>query len=189
MIRGRCSVIRTAEQDDAAALHAAYTKNGPLACLLDQRREILFPNLDEVRETLGRRKELEQVPVYAVEDLDGIVRGFCSLRGVGREVSYSEFIIMLIDAAKLETPLAGEAFEFLAGRAFRQMGLNKIVSHALDDERILREYLVRCGFRSDGIQREVVYTEGRYHNLEAFTLFAADAPAHLRISDAADARG
>ncbi len=184
MIRGRCSVIRTAEPDDAVALHAAYTQNGPLACLLDPRREIFFPNLDEVRETLGRRKELEQAPLYAIEDLEGIVRGFCSLRGVGREMSYSEFMIVLVDSDELASPLADEAFGFLAERAFGPMGLNKVVCHALDDESALRAFLAAHGFHSDGVQREVTYTGGRYHDLEAFSLFAADAPAHRCASNA-----
>lgn len=184
MIRGRCSVIRTAEPDDAAALHAAYSGHGPLACLLDQRREFLAPNLDEVRETLGRRKELELAPLYALEDLDGLVRGFCSLRGAGREMTYSEFMIVLLDPEDLATPLADEAFDFLAERAFGPMGLNKLVCHALDDEGVLRAFLVRRGFRSDGVQREVVYTGGRYHDLEAFSLFAATATTQRRAANA-----
>ncbi|NIA13391.1 MAG: GNAT family N-acetyltransferase [Nitrospiraceae bacterium] len=188
MITGECAVIRTAEMDDATALKAAYDVPLPRSCLLDQRRELLTPTVDELRQTLGRQ-EVGQSLLYTIEDREGRVRGFCSLRGVNQEVSYTEFVMVLIDEEDYDTPLADEVFEFLSRRAFVEMGLNKIAAHALDEEATVRAYLLRHGFTSDGVQREVIYAGGRWHDLEALSLFAKSTPyASPKAADAPQPR-
>jgi len=176
MITGANAVIRTAEPDDGAFLKAFYDPALPRSCLLDQRRELIVPTLDEVREVLAQKEQGRSV-FYAVEDLEGQVRGFCSLRGLNQEAGYSEFIVILVDDADFGRPLATEVFEFLTRRAFYDVRLNKVMTHALGCEAAYRAYLLRHGFKSDGVQREAVFTLGRWHDLEAFTLFRSDVPS------------
>ena len=173
MITGANAVIRTAEPDDGAFLKAFYDPEVPRSCLLDQRRELIVPTLDEIREVLARKEQGRSV-FYAVEDLEGHVRGFCSLRGLNQEAGYSEFIVILVDDADFARPLATEIFEFLTRRAFYDMRLNKVMTHALGCEAAYRAYLLQHGFKSDGVQREAVFACGRWHDLEAFTLFGRD---------------
>ena len=170
MITGEHAIIRTAEPDDAPVLYGFYRGEKPRCCLLDMRRELFAPTLDEVREALAQ-KEMGRALFYVVEDKAGGVRGFGSLRGLNLDVSYTELFMMFVEDADLETPIASELFDFLSRQAFQQCRLNKVMSHTLETETALRDFLVRHGFIRDGVQREVVFTRGRWHDIETFTLF------------------
>ena len=174
MITGECTVIRTAEPDDAGALKRLYDPGVPLCCLLDVRREPIFPTFDELREAMSK-SEMGQPFLHAVEDKTGVIRGFCSLRALAFDVRYGEIVMMFHDEADFAGPIASEVFEFLMRRAFEQFHLNKIMAHVLDSERAFVEALLRNGFVSNGTQREAVYTLGRWHGIETFTLRGRDS--------------
>lgn len=163
--------IRAAEPDDAPALAMLYDPERPRSVLLDLRREPVNPTEDEVREMLGR-KEMQQFPWYAVEDSTGVVRGFCSVRGVNQESGYGEIALLFHEDAAYETPLAADAVAFLFDRAYARLRLNKIVAHGLDSETALCACFRKSGFLHCGTQREVLYSLGRWHNLETFARFA-----------------
>ncbi len=171
MITGEYGVIRTAEQDDAVALKRLYDPSQPRSALLDRKRELLVPTLDELRELLNH-KESKRGVFYTVEDRCGEVHGFCLLRGAQPEVSYAEFVVMFFEDADYATPLADETFGFLAQRAFVQLKLNKVVAQCLDGEAAYRDFLVCHGFESEGVQRDVLFNQGRWYSLESLQLSA-----------------
>lgn len=171
MITGEHSVIRMAEPDDAYELKRLYESERPRSALLDRRREIPQVTVDELREGLVRHERFGGV-LYAIEDKEGGVRGFGTLRGVQVEMSYSEVNLTLFEDADYATPLADEAMAFLKRTAFDVKRLNKIISHCLDCEPGYRELLIRQGFKSNGVQREMMWSQGRWHNLETLTLFS-----------------
>ena len=74
MIVGEHTIIRWAEPDDAPALRSFYDPAVPRCCLLDQRREPIFPTTDELREVLAQ-KEMGRPVLFATEDKTGVVRG------------------------------------------------------------------------------------------------------------------
>jgi len=170
MITGDYAVIRAADPDDAVALQALYDPARPRSCLLDSRRELMTPTCEEVREVLSQ-KDLMRGVFLVVEDKEGCIRGFCSLRGVNPEASFAELVILFCDDADFDAPLAREVLDFLLQQAFERVKLNKVVAHALEDELVFRAFLQRNHFQSDGIQRDVVFTLGRWHSLESFSLF------------------
>ena len=174
MITGEYAVIRTAEPDDAGALKRLYDPAFPRCCLLDPRREPIFPTFDELREVMSKT-EMGQPFLHAVEDKTGAIRGFCSLRALALEVRYGEIVMMLHAETDFAGPIASEVLEFLTRRAFQQFHLNKIMAHVLDSERAFAEALLRHGFVSSGTQREAVYTLGRWHGIETFTLHGRDS--------------
>jgi len=169
MIVREYTVIRTAEPDDAGALKLLYDPAAPRCCLLDPRREPIFPNFDELREVMSKT-EMGQPFLYAVEDKTGKIRGFCSLRAIGLDARHGEIVMMLHDDADFAGPVASEVLDFLARRAFEQFRLNKIMANALDSERAFVECLLRYGFVSSGTQREAVYTLGRWCGVETLML-------------------
>jgi RimJ/RimL family protein N-acetyltransferase len=179
MIVGEHTIIRWAEPDDAPALRSFYDPAVPRCCLLDQRREPIFPTTDELREVLAQ-KEMGRPVLFATEDKTGVVRGFCSVRSVNLEASYGETILLLREDADYATPLASEAIDFVARQAFVHQRLNKLLAHALDCEQALRDCLLCHGFKSDGVQREVLFMLGRWHNVETFTLFRVSGFEHPR---------
>lgn len=166
MISGEHTFIRGTELDDVSALSLLYRVGTLRAGLLDGRREPVLPTRDELRELVSR-KEIADGGYYTVEDRTGAIRGFCSLRGVNVEARYAEFSFVLLDPDDYATPLAGEVAAFLYDRAFTRSGLRKIVAYCLEGEVELRAFLEAQGFESAGLQRDVVYAEGRWHALEA----------------------
>lgn len=173
MIKGAHSVIRSADPDDAVALKSVYDSQRPRSSLLDQRREMNAPTRDELREVMSQ-KEMGKAVFYTVEDRFGEICGFCCLRGLNPEAQFSEFVVIFLDEATFSTPIADEVFDFMAGLAFQRMRNHKVVTHCLDTEVEYRNFLINHGFESAGIQRDVVYSQGRWFNLEALTLRAAD---------------
>lgn len=167
MIKGTHSFIRGTEQDDVPALAALYQNPVPRGGLLDGRREPITPTRDELRELLGR-KEVVEGGFYTIEDQTGEIQGFCSLRGVNAEARYGEFNFLLLDPARYRDPLAEEAGQFLFDRAFLRLGLRKVVAYCLQHEQELADFLRRSGFESAGLQREILYAGGRWHDLEAY---------------------
>lgn len=176
MIVEEHGTIRTAGPDDAAFLKQLYARGKPLAGLLDPKREFAQPTEDELRELLGT-KDFQQTGFYAVEDSEGIVQGFCALRTSNTETFMGQFVYMLFDETRYESPLSDVVWRFMTNDAFLVKRLNKMMAHCLDREDALRSFLAARGFESDGIQREVLYAGGRWHNLESLTLFRATSAA------------
>ena len=170
MITGEHAVIRTAVQDDAVALKRLYDPTHPRSAFLDRKRELLVPTIDELRQLLTRAEAKTGV-FYTVEDRGGTIRGFAVLRGSTPEISSAELVVMLLDDADYATGLADEVCGFLLHRAFVQMGLNKMMAQCLDWERAYRDFLGARGFESDGVQRDVLFAQGRWYDLESLTLF------------------
>ena len=185
MIRGDHSYIRGTEQDDVEALYGLYLQDMPRAGLLDVRRELLLPNRDELRDLLTR-KEIADGSFYTVEDRRGAVVGFCSLRGHSVEAGFAEYILHFVDLAHYRTPTAREAHAFLLNRAFTRLGLRKVMAHALSVEDALRDFLVENQFQSAGVQRDVLFSGGVWHDLETLVLNnPAVQPEDCRDHDAA----
>jgi RimJ/RimL family protein N-acetyltransferase len=173
VIFGEHAVIRTAEPDDAPTLKRFYDQDIPRSATLDRRREPYRPTTDELRELLGNKELKIAGEYYAVEDQTGLVRGFCSLRSGRFEVFFGEMLLMFLDEADLATPLADETFEFVRDKAFVDRRLNKMMAHCLNGETALREFLVKQGFQSDGVSREMLFTKGRWYDNETLSLFAS----------------
>ena len=172
MITGQYAVIRTAEPEDAGVLHEFYDPARPRASLLDQRRELIVPTLEELREVMSQ-KEVTRGIFHAVEDPEGVLRGFCSLRSFNPELACGEVVMMLLDDAAFASALAAETLDFLLGQAFTRLKLHKVLANCLDSETALRGFLAGHGFMSDGVQRDVVFTLGGWHDLETLSLFRA----------------
>jgi len=171
MITTEHGYIRTADPDDAWAVQRLYNPRQPRAALLDQRREPIQPTADELRELLGR-KEAALGAFFTIEDATGSIAGFCGLRGMNTETASGELTLMPIEDAFFETALGEETFAFLYSRAFDNLRLHKLLAHCLEGESALRDFLMARGFTAAGVQREVYYGLGRWHDLHLLTLNA-----------------
>lgn len=187
MIYGEHALIRTADSDDAPAFQALYDAEAPRTVLLSATREPMFPTREEIRE-LFRRKEAAST-FYVVEDTEGRIRGFCGLRTSQelRDTAFiSEVILLFIDRADYKLPIANEVFEWLKHTAFGVQRLNKLIGHALDTETALADWLKSVGFESNGVQREVLFTGGQWHNMETFSLFNPNLSLVSAMNDPAE---
>ncbi len=170
MIRGEHAVVRAADLDDAPSLWCLYDTSRPRSFLLGPAREVLVPTRDELEQLLAR-KDVHADIFFVVEDLTGEIRGGCLLRGGLQGSFYSEVALAFADDADYETPIAEEVFAFLRHRAFVERKANKIMAHCIETETEYRAFLDRQGFQSDGVQRDMVFTLGRYFDLESLSLF------------------
>lgn len=170
MILREHAAIRTTDADDAGVLYAIYRSGLPRFSLLDTRREPILPTRLEIQEMLSGQ-ELNKNLFYAVEDREGLLRGFFVLRGMNQESGYCEITMMLEDEADFDTPLAGEALEYVVERSFVQMRLRKVLSHVLCREAGARRMLEQHGFEPLGAQREAVYAQGRWHDIHAYARY------------------
>jgi hypothetical protein len=187
MITGRHSVIRTAGREDASALRRYYSLGHPVAALLDQRYEFIMPTEDELAEVLSGPGLGRLGGMNVVEDGAGAVRGFCAIRNTPNEPYMGQLVLILEALNDYGSPLAVETVDYLREEAFARKRLRKLMVYLLDDERELRALVLRHGFESDGVQREVLYSAGRWYGLETLTLFgpggtAAAGPARAMES-------
>jgi len=66
------------------------------------------------------------------------------------------------------------AMDILERLAFVEKRWNKLVAQCLESEIDFRRLLTNRGYKSDGIQRDVLFTGGKYLDLETLTLFRDD---------------
>lgn len=184
MIRGEHSVLRTALIDDAEAFSRLFSAGSPRAPLLDQRQEWLVPTLHELRHALSGVRQETYSGLNVVENLEGDPVGFCVLRRGKSDPLFSQMSVMLFDASMYTTELANEVGARLIEDGFgRNLG-HKLMAQCLCREPEYRAYLAGLGFESDGVQREVLYANGRWHDMESLSLFARSRIDSLGTSGA-----
>jgi len=171
LITGNHAIIRGADPDDASFLHAFYAEGRLRAALLDAHREPLQPTQSELEELLGR-KDGFQGSFHTVEDLTGAVRGFVSIRGANHEAGFADLVFLLDEDGVYTSGVGEEALAFILDRAFARMGLRKLLGHAVVGEDGLVAALAAGGFTHDGVQREILFARGRWHDIATMTRFA-----------------
>jgi RimJ/RimL family protein N-acetyltransferase len=173
MITGQYSCIRTTERDDVAALQRLYALPLPPASLMDRRREPMRPTRVELCEMV-RREDANAPALYTVEDRTGEIRGFCMFRASGQDLAAAHAAWLFFEDDAYDGPAADEAFLHFAREAFVRRRLNKMAAHCADYEKAFRRFLTARGFQSDGVQREVYFGGGRWHDVESLSLFRSD---------------
>lgn len=184
MITTEHCIIRTAETDDAATLCAAFDPDHPLAFFVGGGRELNRPSVDEICAAILESQKRVNENLYVFEDTMGVIRAFGAVRSSGREEAFGEFSYAPVDRGDYSGALVDVAYDFIFRLGFERLHLNKLMAHCiLPCEVGLRQSLADHGFVSTGIQRQVVYTQGKYYDLEALQIFRRDtkyAPSRER---------
>jgi RimJ/RimL family protein N-acetyltransferase len=169
VIRGKHSVLRFSEPDDACFYRDLYLEGAPRAALLDVRREYGLPTLQDIQELL-KKSEASRAFLFTIEDTDGHLAGWCGLRALNIEAQYCELFMVFASDADYSGPVANETLSVLLGRAFNQLGLRKVMATCLDCEMPLHACLLRHGFVSCGIQRDILYGSGAWRSLDTLAI-------------------
>ncbi|MCX8063689.1 MAG: GNAT family N-acetyltransferase [Candidatus Hydrogenedentes bacterium] len=170
MIVKEYSVIRTVEYKDVDCLYKFYNGDKVYGSLLDQKREPVYPTLSELEELLQNKDVVNSF--YVVEDKDSNKIGLVGLKGINQEVLFGEVIILFDDGIfKSSLPIVSEALDFIEEKAFRRMHLKKVLSLCLDSETSLMEFLSSRSYKFEGELREVLYTKGKWHNLQTWAKY------------------
>ncbi len=169
MIIGTHSVLRFSEPEDAHFYRDLYFQGGPKAALLDARREYASPTLQEIRELL-QKSESARAFLFTIEDPDGRLQGWCGLRALNIEAAYCELFLVFASPEAYAGPMADEALGALLDRAFNRLGLRKVLATCLDCEGALHACLLRHGFRSCGVQRDVLFSKEGWRGMDTLSL-------------------
>lgn len=170
MIKKTHAIIRNADRFDAKELLRFYLHKPIFASLLDTKREPLMPNLSELEELLQHKDTAQSF--YAVENRIGDICGFVVLKGINPEVLFGEMMLLFENEVyEKEEVLIYEALEFIETRAFQQLHLRKLMTTCLDEEENLRNFLLNHSYQCEGCMREVLFTSGKWHNLETWAKF------------------
>lgn len=162
--------IRSADVDDAPDFHRLYDFRRPRASLLDKAREPMMPTRDELALMLTKKENLKG-GLYVLDDIEGNVRGFCSLRGMVHDARYAEMSILFFDDSDYTSPLAEEALDFICDEAFGRFRLFKLITQSLGNETAWTQFVLAHGFEQSGEQRQVLFAGGKWHNLLTFSRF------------------
>lgn len=170
MIVKGCSVIRAIEQKDAEILYKFYNSDNIFGSLLDQKREPLNPTLSELDELL-QNKDVRN-SFYIVESREGSIVGVVGLKGINPEVLFGELILLFEDNAyETNLPIINEALDYIEDKAFSRLHLRKVLSLCLDSETYLIDFLKGREYNFEGELREVLYTKGKWHNLQTWAKY------------------
>lgn len=135
--------------------------------------------LRSLPETLGSK---ENAFLLAVETLDGKFIGSLALFDINWHHRFARIGI------SIGKPYQGkgygtDAIRVLADFAFQQMNLRKIkLTVFAFNRRAIRAYQ-KCGFQVEGILREELYRNGRYHDVLVMGLLRSDFALKERDSD------
>jgi RimJ/RimL family protein N-acetyltransferase len=167
-------VIRSAEFDDAEGLWGLYDPGKPRTFQLGPNLELRTPTVDELTALLDD-PERKLGEFYIVENLEGLVLGCAVMRSAAGDSPYAEAMFAFFDEALYATPAADETFAFIRKQAFAIKKRRKLIAHCLDTEPAYRAFLIRHGYTSNGVQRELIYAGGSYLDLESLSLFPETA--------------
>lgn len=163
--------IRYCEPDDSAFVWGLYYDGIPRASLLDGRRERMLPMRAEILEIL-QKSEAARAMLFSVEDGTGRLCGWGGLRGLNPDARFAELFLVFADEGLYGSPCAEEALDYLFQRAFHQTRLSRLLATCLSTEEAWRACLLKQGFASCGIQRDVLFTGGCWRDLETLELEA-----------------
>jgi len=78
--------------------------------------------------------------------------------------------MMFLSDDTFQSTLADSVMHFVFERSFEKSQRKRIYASLLSCETCFRDFLIRHGFESNGVQREVIYTGGNWLNLESLSL-------------------
>ena len=101
---------------------------------------------------------------FAIETLDGIYLGGCGVNSIDWKNRKAEIGIFIGDKDYWGKGYGSDAIQILVKFIFEEMNINKIgLSVYSYNERAKKAYK-KCGFVEDGVLREEIFREGKYHD-------------------------
>lgn len=134
------------------------------------------PQPDKLRSLPETLSSKEDAFLFAVETLEGELIGSLALFDINWHHRFARFGI------SIGKPYQGkgygtDAIRILAGFVFQEMNLNKIkLTVFAFNHRAIRAYK-KCGFQVEGVLREELFRNGRYHDVLVMGLLRSDFAA------------
>jgi RimJ/RimL family protein N-acetyltransferase len=116
---------------------------------------------------------------WLIQDEHGNPIGYCDVFGISEEHRHAEFALMIGERSKWGRGYAREALHvllryLLSDKAESGAGLHKVSLAVFADNRAARKVYQSCGFREDGVLREDMFYDGRWHDQILMSLLARE---------------
>ena len=105
---------------------------------------------------------------------DGRHLGNISLQEVNPLHRTAEFAIVLGDRRAWGTGVATEAGKLILGHGFRAMNLHRVGAGTSVENEAMKKLAVRLGMKEEGVRRQAMFKDGRYHDIVEFGVLAED---------------
>ncbi len=160
-------VLRAIEEDDNEVLKALI--NDP-----DVESKVggwSFPSSTEKQMQWYRAVTAGSDPstVRFAVDVDGICVGMAALHGIDYKNSNAAVDIKLVESAR-GNGIGYRVIKMLEDYSFQELNLHVLVSEVLEDNMPSRGTFEKAGFTLDGIMRNRIYKNGRYHGQCSYSL-------------------
>jgi RimJ/RimL family protein N-acetyltransferase len=146
----------------------------------DLARSIKWLNDSEIMRLLGRRHHLSMAEeekwyedylksgksrIFAIEDENGSHIGNIGLHNIDNENRSTSLGIVVGERSRWGMGYGSDALVTVLRYAFRELGMHKVSLRVFhNNERAIKSYK-RCGFKKEGVMREQVFKDGKFHNL------------------------
>jgi len=123
-------------------------------------------NLEDETDWFDNRRKSKENFVFAIITLDeNKLIGNCGLHNVDLKNRTAVFGIFIGDKNYWNKGYGTDATRALLRFAFGELGLNRVELEVYDfNPRAMRAY-EKAGFRSEGVRRQALYREGKFHNI------------------------
>jgi RimJ/RimL family protein N-acetyltransferase len=112
---------------------------------------------------------------FAIETLaDGKYIGGCGINGIRWTSRVAKLGIFIGDKDYWGRGYGSDAMEVLVRICFAQMNMNKVCLNVFSFNKRARRCYEKCGFSVEGVLRQEVYANGRYHDEIAMGLLRSE---------------
>ncbi len=159
MLKGEKVVLRPVEERDLDLL--ARWRNAP------SNRQFFFSTL--LIYPGGQKKWYEQLSadrsrmLFMIDNLDGKPVGMIGLSSIDARNQSCEGGPIIVDLDERQYGYAEEAIELLLKYAFEELNINRFYCYCYPFNRVI-ELMKLFGFKEEGILRQAVFTQGKFHD-------------------------
>ena len=169
MYRGALVALRAREPEDAAALHR--WQSDPETMRWWDR---VYPPLppEALAERIAAAKPSFAEPSFVIVALDsGEPIGWCGLHRTSPEHRHAALAVMVGEAAYRGRGYGLDATRTLCRFAFDTMNLARLTLEVFPENAAARRLYEGLGFVEEGVQRQAMWQDGRWHDLVHMALF------------------
>jgi RimJ/RimL family protein N-acetyltransferase len=151
----------------------------------DLATSIKWLNDAEIMRLLGRRHQLSMAEeekwyddylksgksrIFAIEEENGKHIGNIGIHNIDNENRSASLGIVIGEKERWGRGYGTDALVTILRYAFKELGLHKVSLRVFqNNERAIKSYK-GCGFKQEGMMREQVFKDGRFHNLFAMSI-------------------
>ena len=132
------------------------------------RFDFLKMTLDDVKKFIQNSFN-EQNQHFAIVNDSNEYMGTISLKNINRIDNNAEYAIVTRSVAHGKG-LASLATEEILKYAFKELKLHKVYLNVLEENKRANRFYEKCGFRYEGMSKEILYINGKYHSLNWYSI-------------------